>query len=247
MSKFDAVVSLGYNCEISFRIEDYFGKLESWPFSWTYVLDKERFLKYFDDLHTIFNKSVSYCTDPRVNSMIQCDESLICFHYRAEFEENDGSVSEAIFPKAVEELRSRISHLMDKFEGLLNDKNRRTLFIVGLTDNGTMKDADFLAALNELLQKKCANKEYVLVAAVPRERWSKELTSLESENVKIRQIRSFGTQRCNDISTDMFGWGKIFGEFLGPKVPIAFYYRLSRRRIKRVWGAIIKRIRRIVE
>ena len=29
---FDRVVSLGYNCEVSFRIEDYYGSIDAMPF-----------------------------------------------------------------------------------------------------------------------------------------------------------------------------------------------------------------------
>lgn len=40
---FDHYVSLGYNCEVSFRIQDYLGKpIESYSLTWAYVHDLSR-------------------------------------------------------------------------------------------------------------------------------------------------------------------------------------------------------------
>ena len=42
---FENIVSLGYNCEVSFRIEDFTGEgIDSYPFSWAYVNDSEHFI-----------------------------------------------------------------------------------------------------------------------------------------------------------------------------------------------------------
>ncbi len=38
---FDHIVSLGYNCEVSFRINDYLEReIDSYPLSWAYVFEQ---------------------------------------------------------------------------------------------------------------------------------------------------------------------------------------------------------------
>ena len=44
------IVSLGYNCEISFRIEDYYGKLDSYLFSWSFEDSRKGFIKALEKL-----------------------------------------------------------------------------------------------------------------------------------------------------------------------------------------------------
>ena len=154
----------------------------------------------------------------------------------------DGSIPLETFPEAVRELRERISHLVEKFEEALLNKDKNYLFFIGLTDNGKTSDKDFVINLENTLNRLCPNKNYTLVIIVPRKRYSEELEALNTDNVKVRRIRKFGTQRCNDISTDMFGWAKIFREFLGQDDVWSFYFRLQQHRLKRIVNAVKKRL-----
>ncbi len=51
---FDNIISLGYNCEVSYRINDFAHKpIDAYPFSWAYTLDPSLFAKclwHLDDL-----------------------------------------------------------------------------------------------------------------------------------------------------------------------------------------------------
>lgn len=242
MKAYDEVISLGYNCEISFRIRDYYGRLCSWPFSWTYILDRDSFIMALNNLDAIFQGEVCVCQDPRVNSMIECGKYHICFHPRGEYVASDGSIPVETYPEAVGELRQRVSYLVEKFKAAVSDKNKNYVFFVGLTDNGKTSDKEFIINLEKALNRLCQNKNYTLVVVVPRKRYSKELELLNTNKVKIRKIRKFGTQKCNDISTDMFGWGRIFREFLGKDNIWSFYYRLQKHRLERITSAVKKRI-----
>lgn len=241
IGKFDEVVSLGYNCEVSFRIENALGELNSMPFSWAYILDRDLFLEALENPKEIFQNEVSVCRDPRVNTMIQCDKYKICFHPRAEYVDADGTIIENTFREACDELRSRVAHLTDKFEKLLQSE-KRTLFLVGVTENGKTTDAEFIKKLYQYLCAKYVSKNFLLVAVIPKKRMNKELFSLESDRLKIRTIKRFGTQRCNDISTDASGWSKIFGEFLGKEYKKSFLKNLGKHRRERIFAAIKKRL-----
>lgn len=244
MNRFDEIVSLGYNCEISFRIKNFTGKLESWPFSWSYILDRDKFLESFDNLGEIFQGSVSIADTTKLQSMIQCDKYKICFHPRAEFLNADCTFNDEKFADGVIELKSRVKYLINKLERLLQDPQKRTLFIVGITDNGKTSDAVFVKNLYDTLMKKYISGKFVILVIVPKSRYTKELKNLESKQIKIRTIKKFGVQKYNEISTDSFGWVKALSELLGYGGIFRFYKNLSVARVTRVLNAIKKRITR---
>lgn len=246
MKKCNEVISLGYNCEISFRIRDYYGELCSWPFSWSYILDRDTFLEALDNMEEIFQENVKVCLDPRVNSMIECEKYHICFHPRGSYVAQDGSIPDETFDEAVAELRQRVLHLVKKFKSSLLDRTKNYIFFIGLTDNGKTDDKEFIINLENKLDVLCPNKNYKLVVVVPDNRYKKELEELNSESIKIRRIKKFGKQKCNDISTDAIGWGKIFKEFLGAEGIHMYYQRLEKHRIERVIGAIKKRMQQLI-
>lgn len=244
MKNFDEVVSLGYNCEISFRLENCFGKINSWPFSWSFVLDRNLFLDALLHMDQIFQDSVSICQDSRVNSMVQCNKYKICFHPRSEYVGNDGQIiEEKFFPEGKEELESRFSYLVKKFNHLLKDKGKKTLLICGIENDKCNDTIDFIKKLDETINKLFRYSDYVLLVVLPSCKYEDELKQYETDNLKIRKIRSFGIQKCNDISTDTNGWGKIFWEFFGIKTTLNYYRRLSVHRIIRVYVAIKKRLK----
>ena len=243
MNSFDEVVSLGYNCEISFRLENCFGKINSWPFSWSFILDRNLFLEALNHMDEIFQESVSICTDSRVNAMVQCDKYKICFHPRGQYVDKTGHVIEdRFFPEGETELKLRVKYLVEKFSRLQKDKNRRSLLICGIEEDDQDDTFEFITKLDEAIRVLFDSNNYVLLIVLPKSKYNKEIKMLESRQLKIRKIRHFGVQKCNDISTDTNGWGRIFFEFLGVKKFFAFYHRLTKHRIVRVYGAIKKRI-----
>lgn len=246
MKKYDEVISLGYNCEISFRIRDYYGKLCSWPFSWTYILDRDAFLDALDNMDEIFQGEVYVSKDARVNSMIECGKYHICFHPRGEYVAEDGSIKQETFVEAVDELQQRISYLVKKFKEALQNTSKQYIFFIGLTDNGKTDDIEFLISLKSKLNKLCPSGNYELVAVVAKNRFDEKLKKFDEERIKIRTIKSFGKQKCNDISTDAKGWGKIFSEFLGRDYIQMYYWRLEKHRVERTLMAVKKRIKRFI-
>lgn len=245
MKKFDEIVSLGYNCEISFRIRNFTGNLNSWPFSWSYILDRDKFLDSLTHLDEIFQGDVSIADTTKLQSMIQCDKYKICFHPRSEFLNVDGTFCDEKYESGVKELKDRVKHLTDKFQRLLTDPNKKTLFIVGLTDNGTRSDVTFVKELFNVLNRTYLSGNFTLLVVVPKWRFVKELKEIECEKIKIRKIRKFGIQKYNEIITDSFGWAKIFVEFLGIWGIARYYRNLTSARIKRIFTVLHKCVTKI--
>jgi hypothetical protein len=74
--KFDEVTSLGYNCEVGFRIQDYFGLMDSYPYSWAYCLDRKLFLESLDNLDDILTGDITLMP----SGMFRCEKYQISFH-----------------------------------------------------------------------------------------------------------------------------------------------------------------------
>lgn len=239
--KCDEIISLGYNCEISFRIENYLGTLNSFPFSWTYVLDRKLFVEALNDIDHIHDGDNEFCTDPRVNSMICYNKYKLCFHPRGEYCNPNGTIIENKYNEAIEELNSRIDHLVYKFKEILNS-NKKILFIVSVTNNGEMPDNEYILGIFNSLNKLSKNKDFILVAVLQKKELKKDLKNIENERLKIRTVKKFGTQRCNDIFTDSIGWYKIFSEFYKEK-HLSYFFRLTSHRILRCFGALIHRLK----
>lgn len=59
--KYDHIISLGYNCEVSFRIKDFFGKLESYPFTWVYINNQiPQFVDVLKNFDKLLLKKIIY-------------------------------------------------------------------------------------------------------------------------------------------------------------------------------------------
>lgn len=57
--QFQNIVSLGYNCEVSFRIEDFtHDKIKSYPFSWSYITDQKKFLDALWNLDDVLKNEI---------------------------------------------------------------------------------------------------------------------------------------------------------------------------------------------
>ena len=82
-TRFYHIISLGYNCEISFRIRDYYGKLDSTIYSWCYIKNCKDFLKSLDDPNCLVDDE-KYLNS---NGMYQCRNYDILFHTKVSKEE----------------------------------------------------------------------------------------------------------------------------------------------------------------
>jgi len=150
--KFDKIVSLGYNCEVSFLIEDYWGVLDSYPFSWGYVKDREAFIWSLDHMDTILEGEIWF--EPWA-CMYLCRNSMISFHPRMRADElmhEDGSENIENRKKAIAELRSRISYLSGKMRELFAG-TESVLFLAKVKSEGKDADAAYIKGLYETIKR----------------------------------------------------------------------------------------------
>ncbi|MGN0384122.1 MAG: hypothetical protein ACI4DS_07620 [Eubacterium sp.] len=219
---YDKVVSLGFNCEVSFALKDYYGKLDSYPYSWCYSADRELMLSSLGHMEEILTGHVECLPE---SNMFKCHKFQLSFHAKSNRDqlEIDGVEQPEKVKESLMELRSRVGHLTDKMQALFNSKES-TLFIYKLRfTNDWEEDNRFIIKLVEKLNELYKSHNFVLLVVVENVNRYK-VTLKDNEQLKVRVIDNFSGFYNVQGSTDHAGWAKILDEFShykGHSEPIA--------------------------
>ena len=216
------VVSLGFNCETSFKILAHFNTLSSYPYSWAYCQDRELFLESLKNMRSILSEEVEFLPD---TNMIKCKKYNISFHIKArrdELKTRTGVLNDEACSEALNELRSRFNHLVDKMESLFK-YGSNTLFIYKLKfTNDTDNDIDFIKRLIDTLNELYVSKRYTLLVVVEAAHAYK-FTPPEDPHIKIATVPNFTSiynvqeQECETLSE---GWKEIADEYFSKVITV---------------------------
>lgn len=232
---YDVVTSLGYNCEISFRIEDYIGKIVAMPFSWSFVVDRNYFAKAIENMEDLFTGDVTV-TD---NHMFMCEKYKIKFHPRYSIFPQYGEYTEQQKEDALNELKSRIEHLKGSFVELCKS-GKNTLFILKVEDKGDEDNAEFIKSVDEVISKRYTGK-YSIAVVMLKGCVGDAVRSMESDRIEIFELKKFAPQKHTNIMGDVLGWYKMFSKVIGIKNH--FYQSVWKRRWKWFWDTACKKLR----
>ena len=207
---YDNIVSLGYNCEVSFRIEDYFGSLNAMPFSWSYTLDRDRFAGAIRAPKEIFSEGM------RVNDdhMLVCNRFELKFHPRYSILPQYGDYTQEQADEAYEELCGRIGHLTDKFVKLCAG-DESTLFVMKVEDKGTEDNIKYIESVLAALTDVYRSGKFMLVAVPEKQAMNDELKKLENEHLKVFSVTKFAPRKHTNTMGDIAGWERIFRTMSG--------------------------------
>ena len=218
------LVSLGYNCEVSFRLEDYYSGLDSYLFSWSFEDSRSGFIKALANIEDVLQGELKLCPD----HMIQDQKYQIRFHPRYDILPKTGTTTEEQYTEAVEELKSRIEHLKRKTLELFASDNN-IVFIIKVESKSAENNIRYLERVRSVLDKyKILN--YQIVAVFERRAAFKEIRDLEDDRLKIRTVRKFAPLKHTDIMGDIRGWYKILKEFSCVSQPDYFKNVMKRRK-----------------
>lgn len=130
------LISLGMNCEVSFQIEKYLGKIDASLFSWAFIENEELFLDALNNIDNIFSGKISFAE--QTEDMFWCEQYRIAFHGRTNkklmLDDNNNIINETLYDECISELRNRIGYLKTKFKKQL-DADEKTIFIKKLEVN----------------------------------------------------------------------------------------------------------------
>ena len=233
---FDVVMSLGYNCEISFRLENFFGKIEAMPFSWSYILERNNFPQVIENIDSLFVGELTLLED----NMIKCENTQIKFHPRYEILLSGGQSTEDSFAAAKEELRGRVEHLKEKFIRIL-ESEKAILFIMKVEDKGEEANLSYIKAVKSVLKKKCQNDRFMLLVVMEKDAITEHIRGIEDVNLKVRGVKKFAPRKHTDTMGDVRSWKKILQEATGEKGS-GYYKRLNRKRVEWVKAVLRKHL-----
>lgn len=222
---FDVIVSLGYNCEVSFRLENYFGSINAMPFSWSFVLEREKFPQALNDIDRLFADEVELLED----NMILCRNYNIKFHPRYDILLKDGFPTEESVRAAVEELRQRVSHLKNKWKELCSSQ-KKTVFLMKVQNKGEENNLKYIKEVYQVLQKKYLSGKFILVVLMEQEAVTEKIRSLESQKLKVKTLKRFAPKKHTDTMGDVWGWWLILNELTGQK-RWKYFIRLWKKRV----------------
>ncbi|MCD8189877.1 MAG: hypothetical protein LUD78_06590 [Clostridiales bacterium] len=221
---FDTIVSLGFNCEVSFRIRDHLGgKLDSYPFSWCYVYGNADLPRCMEYPETILSGGVEL----QSNGMFLCKTTHLSFHGKTPLEQlrrPDGREDPEAIVRTLQELRGRMAHLEYKFQRLL-ERDRTTLFVmknakIALDPEGAVND---VAALALWLEQHYRGGNYLLVVVTERAYALPRLTRLENDHLTFRTVSAFAKEGKAQSGGDQAGWAAILDEFDGDRYALRMF------------------------
>ena len=206
---FDHYISLGYNCEVSYRIEDYLKKpIDSYPFTWAYVHDLERFSQVLAHPEDVL---VHGTVAEGVSDMFRDIKYALSFHVRAKKEEmfrNDGSMREEIAGPALEELNSVYAQLCFKWKELCNSDDR-TLFVIKA--RGTDWYSDAMKEVIRILSKSyyCEEGGFRLLIVCEQAYFDAEKAKTfqnGDDRILITSVEKFAADPETNTGGDIEGW-----------------------------------------
>lgn len=203
---YDEIISLGYNCEVNYRLKDFFsGHVNPFLFSWAFVIDRYNLIKALNNLDTFANSD--YHVLPW--NMVLNEKYNISFHSR--YTDIYGSNNDYI-KKALNELKSRLTHLAEKTNEVL--KSSKNILLVLKLDYTELKDdIKYIKNLNSTLQNLHKNGSYKLLVVfnkndIPINKLE-EMKNISIENVFIETVSEFSNTTKTPMTGDIIGWYKI--------------------------------------
>lgn len=208
---YDNVVSLGYNCEVAYRIKDSFD-LPSYPFSWVYIYDLKRFSELLYNLDDVFNSE----SEIFPWGMILYKKYQISFHIVGDAEKpllflENGELNKEFTDQKLIDLKSRYFHMVDKFKNLLKS-HKKTLFVIKLKDDQALKDFPLVYNFfKQNYQIGRGGKFKILIVMEEKYKSRNNIKVIKKcKNAVIKYITNFADDGDTLYGGDHIGWQTAF-------------------------------------
>ena len=211
------IVSLGTNCEASFRIEDYTcHPLDAYIFSWTETHDPLKQLEALKDLHSLKESS----WHPNEYKLAVNEKYDIAFHFKnlpGDLLDEHGKLNKEVYEAGLSELKSRMAHLIDKteklFENLVGDD---ILFVYKAEMNEASQETPkyvtkVVKNLYKIVKNKLKNGNFFLMVTVANEKLFKYLTKhIRKPNLCFYLLSFFPPHYQRNLESDKKTWNRAF-------------------------------------
>ena len=206
-NKFDYIFSLGYNCEVAFRLYEFFKFEESCLFHWTYAPSCDDLIFALKNFELIGKNGYE-----KPNPLWECKNTHIRFHGKADMTLYlNGEVSAEIMEKDRKDLESRIDYLKSKFLKLAKDDCKK-LYVYKIRSNEVCENK-----ISELYfsLKNIGAKNFKLLIITEK---SANFKPQNSDNIIYRTVDYFAPD--DDVTSKKYfnnGFDKIFEELYSTK------------------------------
>ena len=199
VKKYGHIISLGYNCEVSFQFFLKYHFVESSLFAWVNAVDCVHIIDVLENLSVLTTKGFK-----KVPPMYEDVATGISFHAKEYQNDSEAEIQD--------ELRGRIVHLRDKFLKTAND-GKKNLYIFKyppIKRSEKLARGDILKLYDTL--SKMVTNDFDLLIILSHDMYP-ELT-FDVPNIYVRRVRFFTPENAvTDKPYDKKHYGKIFSEF----------------------------------
>lgn len=225
---YDTIISLGYNCEVSHRLKDFFsGKLDAYPFSWVYIPPTN----YASSLQNIYSLAV-FKENFYIKGAMFFFESGIGVHSKSTKTKlllPDGQInfSEAVI--ALKEIVSRFEHMVLKLKKL-NTSNSKLMFVLKYQFSTLQSFNTELTSIVMFLQSILPNPKIFLLVVIEEQYWLDQFSEIndifgnEKFFIAIDTVTRFALPEKTDVDGDISGWLELLRYYSNN----SFSNRLSR-------------------
>ena len=210
-NKFDYIFSLGYNCEIGYRLYDFFKFEESNIFNWSGTDSTDHLIWVMENFDKIGSGDFE-----GPNPLWKCVESNMRFHGKVDMNKYVHKIAdEETIKKDKEDLISRVAYLKSKFLKMAQSLSKK-LYVYKIRNNEI--DETLPEKINKLYQSMqnlgAQNfKILVLYEKKNQEFFDKEKNNFD-ENIILRSVDFFAPDdRVTDRAFQNNGYDKIWEEF----------------------------------
>ena len=206
IKRYDHIISLGYNCEISYQLFMHNKFVESNLFTWANVPSLEILLSVLSDVEQIGAEDY---IGPDSAGMYTCNATKIRFHGKTKPKELKNNPELCYADK--EELVSRIIFLKKKFVSIAREESHK-LYILKIRN--TEADAKKKISETQSLLSQINNGSFDLLVVLEDD-FAQGLLLSEKDNLYLRTISSFAPDSAVTSKHQNFKeWQRIFDEFV---------------------------------
>ena len=207
------IISLGYNCEVSFQFFKKYHFTESSLFAWCSCQNIQMMIKAINDVDNVGNGELTPST---AIAMWQCQNSGIYFHGKGKQRMWRDNPPPEFFESDLVELRSRLAHLRQKFIDTCQD-SKMSLYIYKCPPKEAETSSENLVALiNELYQaiKNKGDNPFDLLIIFEQNTQTDIEQKINNPHIFVRRVKFFSNPgHVISKPYDKRGWGRIFSEF----------------------------------
>ncbi len=211
------IVSLGYNCEVSFRITDFLGRqCDSFPLSWAAIQDQDKLPEILETI--VSGEMISGPYNANENGMLRFTDHGYMLHTKAKDKNAlllpDGTTNYDAAEKEIPEMKGRFGHMQEKFREMLTADDRK-LFVLKLKAGEPEEICRLVGDVWEFFNTHTTN--FFLLAVTSRKNWHEEYATFgRGKSLAIDMITGYADKSLPLVGGEHQEWRALLSYYASP-------------------------------